>query len=486
MAEREGGRGARLVEQRARARLVWRLVALHGLPMAALTAAPALAAAAEAEWRLAGVLAAAALPPVAAFAHLRLRGGPVGEPRRIEALVAVAAIFLIGALMATPAFMVLGMPPVDALFEAVSGITTTGLSVAREAESWPVSAHFLRAWLQWAGGFAFAVAAVALVVGPGVVALRLGFAGGPGEGILGSARSRARQLLGAYLAITAVALAALAMLAEDPVEGALLAFAGVSTGGFAPSAASVAGAGPAVQVVALLACLAGATSMTLWARSRREGLGPLIGDPELRMLLTLILAVGAAAVLIEGLRDGGPGLWPAAFAVVSAQTTAGYSAGDTAAMAPATLALLIGAMAVGGSVGSTAGGVKVFRLAFAAAAARLALTRVALSPRALATPRVLGRPADTEDGIHAFALLSMFGFGAGLGWLALMLCGAAPLPALFDAVSAFGTVGLSTGVTGPELPTVGKLALALAMMLGRLEFIAFLALVNPSTWFRGV
>lgn len=483
MAER--GRGERLVEQRARPWMVWRLIALHGLPLAALTAPPALAAALDAEWRLAGVLALATLPPLAAFAHLRLREEPVGEPRRIEALVAVASIFLIGALMAAPAFMTLGMAPVDALFEAVSGITTTGLSLASGTDAWPLSAHFLRAWLQWLGGFAFAVAAVALVLGPGVVAVRLGFGGGPGEGILGSARRRARLLLGAYLAVSAVALAALAGLAEDPLEGIFVAMTAVSTAGWSPAPDSLASMGWPAQAAAMAAMAAGAISMTLWARTRQEGLAPLLEERELRAFLMLLVAVSLGVALLEGLRGGAAAAWAGLVAATSAQTTAGFSAGEVGAMAPASLLLLTAAMGIGGSLGSTAGGIKVFRLAFAIAAARLAMTRAALSPRALASPRVLGRSPKAEEGVEAFALMSLFGLGAGLAWLALMLCGAEPLPALFDAVSAFATAGLSTGVASPDLPAFGKLTLVLAMLLGRLEFIAFLALVSPATWVRG-
>jgi trk system potassium uptake protein TrkH len=485
VAERARGRGERLVAQRARVRLVGRLIALHGPPLTALTAPPALAAALEGEWRLAAALGLVSLPPLAAFAHLRFRGEPVGEPRRIEALAAVAAIFLIGALMAAPAFWTLGMSPVDALFEAVSGITTTGLTLATGTEDWPLSAHFLRAWLQWLGGFAFAVAAVALVLGPGVVAVRLGFGGGPGESILGSARSRARRLLGAYLGVSAVALAALAATAGDPLEGVFVAMTAVSTAGWSPAPDSLASIGWPGQAAAMAAMIAGAVSMTLWARAPREGAAPLVGDRELRLFLGLLAVAAGGVALIEGLRAGPGAAWAGLVAATSAQTTAGFSAGPTGEMAPAALLLLIAAMGIGGSVGSTAGGIKVFRFAFAAAAARLALTRAALSPRALATPRVLGRAADPEEGMEAFALVGMFVFGAGLAWLALLLAGAAPLPALFDAVSAFATAGLSAGALTPELPAFGKLALALAMLLGRLEFVAFLALVSPATWVRG-
>ncbi|MEO1790149.1 MAG: potassium transporter TrkG, partial [Pseudomonadota bacterium] len=156
-------RGQAAVAVRAR----WRLVA-HALlkqtpVLALLLGAPGLGAAIEGERYLAGALLIPAL--ILAAAGLLSRGFEMEDDlRRIEAVATLALIFVLSSLLAIPAFMVLGLPWLDALFEAASGITTTGLSVAREAETWPISGHFLRAWMQWCGGVVIAVAGVALLL----------------------------------------------------------------------------------------------------------------------------------------------------------------------------------------------------------------------------------------------------------------------------------------------------------------------------------
>ncbi len=472
-----------LVAQRARPGVVLGLLALHGPAIALFTAVPALAALADGAWLLATALGLASVPPLMAYAHRRLNG-PVGPPRRVEALVTVAAAFVLAIALTVPGFLALGLSPVDAVFEATSAVTTTGLSVADTAD-WPPTAHLFRAWLQWAGGFAFAVLALALIVAPGATARRLGLVEKPGEGLTGSTRARARQVLAAYVALSVAAGLACAVAAADAFEGALIALAAVSTGGFAPAPTSLSGSGLALQVVAVTAMLAGAISMTLYAQAWRDGPARALADPELRLLLTLLAAAAAGVILVEALRtEGGVGPWDALVSTVSAQTTAGFSTRPMADLAPASQILLVVVMVIGGSIGATAGGIKIFRAAFAASAARTAFARSRAARGAVMPLRVFGRKTSAEEGADVFALCAVYAATALGLWALLAAYGHPPLAALFDTVSALSTVGLSMGVAGPGLAPELKLALCLAMLLGRLEFLAVLVLLCPATWYR--
>ena len=480
-----GRKGEAILAQRARTRVVLELVSFHSLALGLLVAVPAVPALFEGEFGLAAALLAAGAPAFLAAA-VRMRGRPIVKPRKIEALVSVTLTFVLGALLCVPAFVVLGMPLVDALFEAMSAVTTTGLSVAVGSDTWPLSAHLLRAWVQWGGGFAFATLALALVLGPGVVAQRLGAVQKPGQDLLGSTAERARAVLSAYFAISVLAVILAALVSDAPVDAALLALAAVSTGGFAPRPDSLGGYGTGLQVVVVLAVLAGAISMTTYAQTVRRGPMILLRDGEFRVLAMVVLVGMVAVTAIEVLRPDGAGWWESVFTVASAQSTAGFAVGSMDRFHPASILLLILAMLIGGSLGATAGGMKVFRLVFLANCARKGLIRSRLSANALSHLTVFGRRTTQEEGTDVMALVVLFSLSVGVLWILLTLEGYPPIPALFDTVSAFSTVGLSMGVVGPDLPVTAKLCFTLAMLFGRLEFLAVLACLTPSTWIMRV
>lgn len=482
--KRIAGRGEALLSEKARARVVAHLVATYGASLTLLTAVPAAVAALDAQFALAATLAAASAPPTVAFLIARRR--PMSDrPRRIEALAAVVLAFVLGALLVAAGFAALGLSPVFAFFEAVSAITTTGLSVVGAPEAWPWSAHFLRAWVQWLGGFAFITLALALVVGRGAVALRLGQADDPGADPTTSMVARARLMLLAYVGVTAASVVACAAAAGDPGDGVPFALAAVSTGGFAPAADSLASAAVAAQTAVYIAILAGALPLSIWDGLRRGRGLSAARDPEAVVFLSLIAVASLAAALIEARADGAS-LFDTAFSVASAVSTAGFSTTAIDALQPATLAILVVVMLIGGCVGSTAGGLKVYRAAFAAAALRLTLRRATLSPHAVSHLRVFGRRTEPGEGADAFGLLAMYAAMLAVGWIAACLAGAAPFAALFDTVSALSTVGLSLGVYGPDASDGLALVGVALMLFGRLEFFAVLLVLSPSTWTRSL
>ncbi|MEM6438975.1 MAG: potassium transporter TrkG, partial [Pseudomonadota bacterium] len=465
---------------------VGRTLAALSPAFGALLAPPAAAAALEGVWLLAAALAG----PLAAFAALWVasrRAAPPSDLRLSEALIVAAAAFALAALAAAPAFRALGMPPAAALFEAVSGITTTGLSLARDPDAWPVSAHFLRAWLQWCGGLAFLASALALLIGPGALARRLGAEAGLGgtQTLPASTRTRARALLKLYASLTVLFAAAAAAVASDPIDGVLLALSGISAGGFAPDSTSLVDESRLAQAVVMSSCLVGALSFPLLISVRRTGLEAIPRDPALRLWLGLTLLTFVALVGFEALRSGAADparIAHSAVTAVSAITTAGYASESMAALPAASLAALLLAMVVGGDVGSTAGGLKATRAVVALAALRLTAAHAANPPGAVTHLRALGQRIRGGELAALAGLAAVYALTAGLLWIGLLALGAEALPALFDVVSALSTVGLSTGVVGPDLPDWMLLALSLAMLMGRLEFFAVLALFNPRMW----
>ncbi|WP_240761491.1 potassium transporter TrkG [Nitrosococcus wardiae] len=166
----------------------------------------------------------------------------------------------------------------------------------------------------------------------------------------------------------------------------------------------------------------------------------------------------------------------------SALTTAGFSNLEVADLDPASKLLLMGMMSVGGGIGSTAGGIKILRLLIFLRLVQLLIQRTALPPQAVHKPRLAGRILQEEEIQQILLLIMLFGLVVVFSWLGFVLLGEPSLNALFEVVSATGTVGLSTGITGPGLHPFLKLLLCIDMLLGRLEIIALLVLCYPRTW----
>jgi trk system potassium uptake protein TrkH len=400
----------------------------------------------------------------------------------IEALAVTALTFGLGALLGVWPFMVQGLTPGQALFESMSAITSTGLTLARGLDAAPFSVLFLRHWFQWYGGFAIIVLAVGLVVGHGNIARRLGAIDMDDASRLQSARGRARRILAVYVAATAAAWLVLGLLLRDPGAGLLYALSAVATGGFAPSDANLQPAGAAVAAVVLALCVASAVSYDQWLRTFERGARTLVADPETRLLLGLVLVLAVLVVVAEGLAGHGWRPWQALAQAASAQSTAGFSTTPTAELSAASQLVLAAAMLGGGDVGSTAGGFKLVRLLLLAAVLRTVWLRLAAGPRAVIPLERAGRRVQPEELEAATALGVVMLLALLAGWLVLTAHGAAPLAAFFDTASALATAGLTAGVVGPDLAAVPTAVLTALMWLGRVELFAVLILVFPSTW----
>jgi trk system potassium uptake protein TrkH len=139
-------------------------------------------------------------------------------------------------------------------------------------------------------------------------------------------------------------------------------------------------------------------------------------------------------------------------------------------------------MVTGGCAGSTAGGVKLVRLLILIRLVQLTLRRSAAPARAIMQMRLGGERVEQDSIVSALVVLGLWAMVIALSWMAFLLHGYDPMNALFEVVSATGTVGLSTGIAGPSLEPSLKLLLGLDMLLGRVEVVALLIILYPPTW----
>jgi trk system potassium uptake protein TrkH len=403
-----------------------------------------------------------------------------------EGLVLVALMFLFTPLVMCYPMMSSGLSFPDAFFEAVSAVTTTGLSTKATLLGAPKTFLFARAWMQWYGGLGIVVLSLALVMEPGLVAKGLAVSEAESEDLAGGTRSYARRVLKVYAALTALGVIGSLAAGTGFFDGLLYTFAAVSTGGFAPHDDSLASLNRLAQGWITLLCLAGAIPLMFYYQRFKEKRSVAVVSLQLKSIIiagvVVSLAVGATMRLGDGMA------WPqvihhAPVLAFSAQTTAGFASLPCAKLDAGSKLVLSFSMLAGGGMGSTAGGFKLLRLLMAASVLRLLLLRTCLPKHAVIEPRMAGRRLQDEELRSALLLIVLFVVVASLSWLPFVAMGYAPLDSLFEVASALGTAGLSVGVTSAALPTLLKGILCVDMLMGRLEIIAWLVMLSPGTWF---
>ena len=401
-----------------------------------------------------------------------------------EAMVIVALAFILSPLLMSYPMMASGLAWRDAIFEAISAVTTTGLTTLPSVENLPDTFLFARAWMQWYGGLGIVVLSIALLMGHHIASRRLAEPA-TGEGLATTARTYARRALGVYLLLTLLAGLVLSLLGLKPFDAVTHTLAAVSTGGFSPYNESLGTLGDGSQALAVvLIGLLGAVPLHLYYRLRQRKVLPTLMDVELRLLL--ITALLAALVLTLSLHHSGMAWHDALFhgtiQGISAQSTSGFSSLPIHSLGDSSKLSLIIAMFIGGGLGSTAGGIKLLRLLILLRLLQLLLHRISMPSHAIMQPRLAKRPLEESEIQWALLLILLFVTVNIISWLIFIIHGYAPLDALFEVVSATGTVGLSTGITGPALEPILRLVLCVDMLLGRLEIVALLVLLYPYTW----
>lgn len=468
-----------------RGRVVLKYCAQLGLMLAALTLVPLCFALLEAEWSRAlryAVLCAGLL-----LAGVRLARLPA--PNRIqgnEALTITAVAFLLSPLLMSWPMMTDGIPFVDALFEAVSGVTTTGLSALGSVEHRSTTFLFARAWMQWYGGLGIVVLSVALLMGHHAAARRLADPIESGETLVVTARTHARLSLIVYLLITLLGLAVVWPLSADGFSAVVHVLAAVSTGGFSNLDASLGGLDSSAAIAVTAVSFFGAVSLPLYWRAAHAGWAggarALFGDVELRALLVCCLLAGGLLSGLAWLHGTETPWYHGLMMGFSAQTTTGFASLPVASMDPMSKLVMIVSMLVGGSVGSSAGGFKLLRLLILLRLLQLMIRRTAMPPHAVAEPYLAGQKLETDDMLRVQQLILLFVGIMVLSWLPFVAMGYDPIDALFEVASACGTAGLSTGITRPALETALKGVLCFDMLAGRLEIIALLVVLYPRNW----
>jgi len=384
----------------------------------------------------------------------------------------------------------------DAVFEAVSGFTTTGATILTDIESRSHGVLFWRALTHWLGGMGIVVLALAILPLLGVGGMQLFRAEVPGpvaERLTPRIRQTAKLLWGVYVLLTAAETAALMIAGLSFFDAVCHSFATLATGGYSTRNASVgAYANPAVEWIIIVFSLGAGLNFALHYLALHGRFRAYVRDDEFRFFLYLIAvatAVLAVALLaIEYYPDLHATIRHAAFQVVTIITTTGFSTADYLLWPPVAHVILLLLMVVGGCTGSTSGGIKVVRLLVLLKVGKSELRKL-LHPRAVTTLWFNDRAVSPQLAMNVLGFVLLYGLVFVFGVVALTLGGRDLLTATGATAATLGNVGPGLGDVGPAynygfLLAWEKWLLIVFMLVGRLEIFTVLVLFFPEAWRR--
>lgn len=412
-----------------------------------------------------------------------------------EALLYVATVwFFVGVIGALP-FWLSGQFPTftDALFESISGFTTTGASVLSNVESLPDSIQFWRGLTHWIGGLGIVVLMVAILplVGAGGMALyRAEFSGASSEKLRPRIAGTASSLYKLYVAFTLIGVISLLLAGMRPLDACFHTFAALGTGGFSTRNASVkAFDSVAIEVILIVLMIAGGLNFTQHYRLIIERrVTDFARDSETRFyfgaLLTSTILIAFSLFVSSGL-SASESIREASFQCVSIMTATGFSTADFTLWSQFAQFVLLTLMWIGGSTGSTAGGIKCARIRVFLNSVNHTLT--VLDRHHVKSFTIAGKPASAsavQSVLKLVLIAIIFNFSCSL---LLTIAGVDILTSISAVTATMFNVGPGLGTVGPaanygHLSLFPKWVLIFAMIAGRLEFFNFLVIFTKYFW----
>lgn len=384
-----------------------------------------------------------------------------------SAMVLSALAFIIISLIGSIPFMFYLIPE-NAIFESVSGFTTTGLSTINP-ELIPNALVFWRGFTQWVGGIGILFIFLLLMRSPGISSYYLYKAEGRTQKIEAGIQHTVKRIAKIYGGYTILGIILLSLAGMPLFDALNHTFTSLSTGGFSTRANSIAGFNnPWISIIIVFLMILGATSFFMHDRILRRKVKEYFCNPEVRMFW-IIAAVFGTIISLVILNAG-----DAFFQAFSALTTTGFT--TTAIDSNLFKFFIIILMLIGGFAGSTAGGIKLVRMGILGKSFSWLQKKISL-PQSAVIPFKFNKKVVRGEELTITALfICIYFILLAVSTMVLIGIGYSPMDSFFEASSAQGTVGMSV-IDEAAMPLIGKIFLMLSMLLGRLEIFPFLALI---------
>ncbi len=414
--------------------------------------------------------------------------------KRTEGLFIVfLAWCAVGLITAIP-YLLYGLSPVNALFEAVSGVTTTGATILTDFSQYPKTFFFWRSMSQWLGGMGIIVLFIAILPQFSVAGRQMFFAEAPGpteEKITPRIRHTATALWSVYIILTLIEVICLKFAGMPLYDAICNSFSTLAAGGFSPNPESILGYGSnkITNIIIFFMFLAGANFALQYKALIHRRPKALFNSEEFRfyLLIFVVISLSLTGFLvlennyewISGLRDG-------FFQVISILTTTGFASVDFENWSVAAKVLLFTMMLIGGCAGSAGGGVKVVRVLFGFKYLKREIAQI-LHPNAILAIKI-DKVTVSHDILRQILGFIIFYFLLFItSSVIVSILESNIVTGISGSAATIGNIGPGFGIIGPmgsfdSLSIYTKFIFIFNMLVGRLELIPFLAMLHPDFW----
>ncbi len=412
-----------------------------------------------------------------------------------EGMVCVSFSWIVLSILGCLPFIFSGEIPrfVDALFEIVSGFTTTGSSVVANVEAMAKSVLYWRSFSHWLGGMGVLV--FLLAISPGergrgfTMHLLRAESPGPDVGkLVPKMKQTAIILYGIYVVMTVLDFLLLLAGRMDSLEAVCIAFGTAGTGGFGIKNDSMASYSPYIQNVTTVFMLLFGVNFSCYYLLLMKNMKGILKDEELRLYLGFIF--GAILLIVLDIRDMYASLEEtvrhAAFTVGSLISSTGYGTTDFDLWPSFSKSILLLIMFCGACAGSTGGGFKVARILLLFKSLRRNIRKLMNSKKVMVV-RTAGRPVSETVLENTNAYLAAWVIIFVLSWLMISLDGFSAETNFSAVLACFNNIGPGMAAVGPTcnfsaFSDLSKIILSIDMLAGRLEIFPMLILLSRSTW----
>jgi len=414
-----------------------------------------------------------------------------------DGFIIVALFWVLLSMVSAIPFILTPFPDLtftDALFEAISGVTTTGATVLTGIDQLPASILYYRQQLQWLGGMGIIVLAVAVMPMLGIGGMQIYRSETPGSTKDNKLTPRitetAKSLWYIYLGLTIACAISYHLAGMSGFDAISHAFSTVSTGGFSTHDSNMGyfDSNKVYVVAGVFMVLAGVNFALHFMALRKRGLGVYVHDGEFRtyIMVLVVMSIITVGTLVfnNSYVDTSTTLSHGIFEAISIVTTTGYTTTGYSWWPMFLPFMIIAVSFVGASAGSTSGGMKVIRFLLLYKQGVREIHRL-IHPAAVIPIKVAGKAMDDRVIGAVWGFFSLYVFGFCLLSLAMMATGSDIITAFSATAACLNNLGPGLGdaaLNYQNISTAGKWVLDLAMLLGRMEFFTLLVVLSAIFW----
>lgn len=413
---------------------------------------------------------------------------------KAEALAVTVFAWFCFAIVATIPYLFYDLGIVNSLFEAVSGVSTTGATILKDFSIYPKTFFFYRSMTQWFGGMGIIVLFIAVLPKFAVAGRQMFFAESPNpveEKVTPRIRHTASWLWGIYVGLTLLQVIILKLAGLDFYNSICTAFSTLGAGGFSPNPDSIIGyhSNIITIIVMIFAFLAGVNFILMYKFFvQGKWKAPFKSEEFITYLITALLLGGAIGISLYknmglSLSDG---FLSGLFQTISIMTSTGFASDDFGKWDFTSKLLLFLSMFIGASAISACGGLKITRWIFIFKYIKRELNKI-VHPKGVYPIRLEGGIVNPEVGGQIMAFVIFYFAIFGITAFLVGLIEKNPLVAITGSISSLGNIGPGFSQIGPlshfaDLNVMTKIIFMFNMLIGRLELIPFLAILHKDLW----